>query len=103
MKKYLLLLVLLVVSVNAHSQHRHHGHRHYHNHSHNWIAPVIIGGIVGYAIAQNHNDPIPPNVVYPTGNNFYTCPFGSRPLYSRSWTHDRWGRSVLVDTFVGCQ
>lgn len=58
MKKLLLSLLLMVFSAPAfagpyHHHHRHHGHHHW-NHSHpgRWIAPVIIGGVVGYALAQ---------------------------------------------------
>lgn len=58
MKKYLIALLLMMFTVPAfagpyHHHHRHHGHHHW-NHSHpgRWIAPVIIGGAIGYALAQ---------------------------------------------------
>lgn len=56
MKKLLLSLLLMVFSAPAFAgphHHRHHGHHHW-NHAHpgKWIAPVIIGGVVGYALAQ---------------------------------------------------
>lgn len=58
MKNILLSLLLMVFSAPAfagpyHHHHRHHGHHHW-NHSQpgRWIAPVIIGGVVGYALAQ---------------------------------------------------
>lgn len=55
MKKLLISAVLLAASVPALAQHwRHHGH---HGHSvyyggTNWVAPLIIGGVVGAAIAN---------------------------------------------------
>ena len=56
MKKLLISLLLMVFSAPAFEgphHHRHHGHHHW-NHAHpgKWIAPVIIGGVVGYALAQ---------------------------------------------------
>jgi hypothetical protein len=56
MKKILILLALLMVTVPALAQHwnhghRHHGHARYYGHS-GWVAPLIIGGVVGAAIAN---------------------------------------------------
>lgn len=57
--KKILAVLLLTVSASAMAQHRpgHHGHwRHYHNgHSWNWVAPTIIGGVIGYEIARNQS------------------------------------------------
>ena len=59
MKKFLAILLLTLVSVPALAQHWNHGHRHhgqaryYGHYSHNnWVAPLIIGGVVGAAIAS---------------------------------------------------
>ena len=54
MKKILISLALLMVTVPALAQHwnhghRHHGHARYYGHS-GWVAPLIIGGVVGAAI-----------------------------------------------------
>jgi hypothetical protein len=60
MKKIILALALLA-SVPAFAQHHHHGHGHWQR-GHNgwvWVAPTIIGGIIGYEIARNQ----PPVVV----------------------------------------
>ena len=56
MKKILISLALLMVTVPALAQHWNHGHRH-HGHARHyghggWIAPIIIGGVVGAAIAN---------------------------------------------------
>ena len=60
MKKILISLALLMVTVPAlaqHWRHGHHGHyghaRHYGHYGHNnWVAPLIIGGVVGAVIAN---------------------------------------------------
>lgn len=61
MKKVILALALLT-SASAFAQHHgHHGHGHWHrgNNGWVWVAPTIIGGIIGYEIARNQ----PPVVV----------------------------------------
>jgi hypothetical protein len=59
MKKILISLALLMVTMPALAQHwnhghRHHGHARYYGHygHNNWVAPMIIGGVVGAAIAN---------------------------------------------------
>ena len=56
MKKFIALF-LLTISVSAMAQHWNHGHRHHGPARHygyygqgNWVAPLIIGGVVGAAI-----------------------------------------------------
>ena len=54
MKKILISLALLMVAVPAlaqHWRHGHHGHARHYSHG-AWIAPIIIGGVVGAAIAN---------------------------------------------------
>lgn len=55
MKKVLAIALLTLVSVPALAQHWHHGHRHHNRPVYygggNWVAPLIIGGVVGAAIA----------------------------------------------------
>lgn len=62
MKKFLFALLLLS-SVPAFAQHFHHGHGHGHWRSGSngwvWVAPTIIGGVIGYEMARNQ----PPVVV----------------------------------------
>ena len=56
MKKLLVALSLLVLTGSALAQHGHHGYRHYGHPGHygggNWVVPIIIGGVVGAAIAS---------------------------------------------------
>jgi hypothetical protein len=57
MKKILITFILAAAAVPALAQHwQHHGHRHpgppvYYGGG-NWVAPLIIGGVVGAAIAN---------------------------------------------------
>jgi hypothetical protein len=56
MKKLLVALSLLALTGSALAQHGHHGYRHhghpgYHG-AGNWVVPIIIGGVVGAAIAN---------------------------------------------------
>ena len=38
---------------NHHFHHRHHGHQlHNWHHNHGWVAPAIIGGVIGYSLAR---------------------------------------------------
>ena len=61
--KKIIALVLVTLSATAMAQHgfRHHHHHHgYHSGpNYSWIAPTIIGGVIGYEIARNY----PPVVV----------------------------------------
>jgi hypothetical protein len=58
--KRLVALLFLTVSVSAMAQP---GFRHYHHHgyysgpSYGWVAPTIIGGVIGYEIARNQTPP----------------------------------------------
>lgn len=86
MKKFIAISLLCLASVPAMAQHRGHGHyatgvpHHYHHRHHggHWVAPLIIGGVVGYAITRN-NEPVivqqPPVIVQqpPVFSNNPTC------------------------------
>ena len=57
MKKILISLALLMVTVPALAQHWRHGHHGHYGHARyygqgNWVVPIIIGGVVGAAIAN---------------------------------------------------
>lgn len=57
--KKLLVIGLLALSSSAFAHGPHGYHHGYHGHN-NWVAPLIIGGVVGYTI----NRPPQPTVVY---------------------------------------
>ena len=76
--KRLITLVLLAGSVSAMAQpgFRHHHHGYYPGYNYGWVAPTIIGGMIGYEIARNQPPvivqqpvvvqqyPVPPATVY---------------------------------------
>jgi len=60
--KKLLLIVMLCISGSAIAQHNHHhGHwqRGHGGSGWNWVAPIILGGVIGYEISRNQ----PPVIV----------------------------------------
>jgi len=60
--KKLLAVFLLLIAGTASAQHFHHHHGYWqrgYNGGWNWVAPTIIGGVIGYEIARNQ----PPVVV----------------------------------------
>ena len=68
MKKILASILLTLIAVPAMAQHWHHGYRHHrpvYYGSGNWVAPLIIGGVVGAAIASRPAQ-AEPIVVQPT-------------------------------------
>ena len=70
-------LMTLATASQANPNTYHHGNRHYGQHTRTeWLAPIVIGGVVGYAIAASQR-PVPvvnqPQVVYP---NVPPAPYG---------------------------
>lgn len=59
--KKILALVLALASASAMAQpgFRHHYHGYYPGYNYGWVAPTIIGGVIGYEIARNQ----PPVIV----------------------------------------
>ena len=98
MKKLLAVLLLTTSSIALADGHHgwqrgygdaYHHHGYYHSHSNDWIAPAVIGGIVGYAIAQ-------PRTVYvqPQPQIIYQTP------YCTPWTEtvDQYGNVTRTRT-----
>lgn len=51
MKKIIVLLLICIISIaNAHEGLRHHGHYYGGYYNNNWVAPMIIGGVIGYEL-----------------------------------------------------
>ena len=65
--KKLLIVLLLTASATAFAQHNHHwrhyGHRHAGPGFGYWVAPLVIGGVVGAAIARENQQSQPPVIV----------------------------------------
>lgn len=79
MKK--LLLILSMVTTSAFAQHGHH----HHGGGSNWIAPLIIGGAIGYALR-------PQQPVYINSTPVYNVPqqsfYGRTPIYEQRSQYD---------------
>lgn len=62
--KKILAILLLAISIPAFAQHHHHHHGHWTrpDNSWNWVAPMIMGGVITYAVTR----PPQPMVVQPT-------------------------------------
>ena len=71
MKKLIGVMALLAASCQPVAA-QHHGHHGYHGHAGHgsWVAPLVLGGIIGYAITQNQQRQpiqiIPGPVIYPS-------------------------------------
>lgn len=64
MRKIITTLALTLLATSAMAQHGHHGYwRHGHGGGWNWVAPVIVGGVIGYELARPPVYTQPPVVV----------------------------------------
>lgn len=69
MKKIIAALGILLVSSSVMAQHRHYHtppkphYQHSHRNNYNWVAPAVIGGLIGYGIYQQQVTP-PPVVMH---------------------------------------
>ena len=88
--KKLIALILLTCSLSAMAQH---GLRHHHHHGYypgyGWVAPTIIGGVIGYEIARNQTPPPiivqQPVIVQPAPVPPATVYYGQTPTCA-AWT-----------------
>lgn len=67
MKKLVLAVALTLIGSTAWADgyYRHRPHHHHHHHHYRWVAPVIIGGAIGYGLSQpRYYAPPPPPVYY---------------------------------------
>ena len=90
MKKQIVALTLAIASVTSFAQHGHHHrpqiHHHHHGGGGNWVAPLVIGGIIGYAInnSQQPQPQQPPVIVYQQPPApVYVRPFQDGLVYER--------------------
>lgn len=111
MKKFLTALILSFVFVGAVSaQHRHHGHHgpRVIHHGGNWghvFVPLIIGGVVGAAIANNRPADPPAVIVQPQipqGSPIIQCPQGTYPFENFGWVKNQYGQFVQA-TYIECK
>ena len=103
MKKLVAVLLLAVASTSAMAQH--HGHRnhgHYGHHGHyrgnNWVAPAIIGGVIGYGLTRQYYEPYyaPPVVVQPPV--YVQPPVVYQSNCTRYIYQDQYGQTIREET-----
>jgi hypothetical protein len=55
MKKFIALVLLTLVSIPSFAQHFHYGHHYgprYWSPGYGWVAPAIVGGVIGYELSR---------------------------------------------------
>jgi len=55
--KKLLFAVLMIMTTSVYAQHHGYGHG-YRGPHYGWVAPVIIGGAIGYGLSRYYNPPV---------------------------------------------
>jgi hypothetical protein len=66
MKKFLVGIVLIIAASSVVAQHWHHRtpiYNYYHGHPNDWVAPLIIGGIIGAVITRETIVQQPPVII----------------------------------------
>ena len=107
MKKIATAVILSLALIgSASAQHRHYGHGHRVHSGPNWgyvIAPLIIGGVVGAAIANRPVEAAPVIIQQqiPQGS-FIQCPQGTYPFENVGWVKNQYGQFVQA-TYVECK
>ena len=77
----LLLSLAIIAPAHAHGFGRGGFHGGYHGGGFGWVAPAMVGGVIGYEIGRTYYPPqvyVQPPVVY---TQPYTCPYGTTALY----------------------
>lgn len=106
MKKFVLAIVIAMSMIGSavandrhhrphhrpHVQHHHHGH---HGH-HRWVAPLIIGGAIGYGVTRYYS---PPPVYYPDQPVvMHRPPVVVAPQCTRYIYQDSYGNTIREET-----
>ena len=93
--KKLIAFILITLAVSAQAQHGH--NRHSHPRGDNWVAPVLLGSIIGYGLARNQPDPIYNYVYVPQPTAVI-----QRPLIVQSictpWTETQYADGTVTRT-----
>jgi len=78
MKKFLFATLITLTAFSSQAQADGWRHRggHHHGGGYGWVAPLVIGGAVGYALSQPRYVSPPPSVVYVTPPPTYNPPYG---------------------------
>ena len=83
--KKLLIAMLILASTGAMAQHRHQGGYGYRG---NWIAPAIIGGVIGYGLTRNYYEPyyVPAPVIVQQQPVIVQTPYYNQTPNCTAWT-----------------
>ena len=99
MKKLALSLTLLLTATaaSAHGWVRggyqgHHGGYYHHGGGYNWVAPALVGGIIGYELSR-------PNVIYTQPSVVYTQP---QVIYTEPVTPIGYHTETILDAGCNC-
>jgi hypothetical protein len=97
MKKLIAILLLTLTATTAMAQH--HGHGGYYRTNGGWVAPALIGGIIGYGIARPYYPPVytAPPVVYAPPPVYYPQP----PVYYQQPTQPQSCQRVIIQNEQG--
>jgi len=102
MKKFIAILLLTLTAGTALAQHHGHGnyyrhngsyYRHHGGHGNNWIAPLIIGGTLGYVLTRPAPVYVEPQPVYVQPQPYMVQPQCTRYIYQ-----DQYGQTIREET-----
>jgi|APCry1669192269_1035402.scaffolds.fasta_scaffold70156_2 hypothetical protein len=101
MKKLLTLVLLCAVcTAQAHEGFREEYRGGYRG---GWVAPALIGGVIGYELSRPRYYEPAPSVVYVQPQPQPVCPYGQNPIYNQVWSTDQYGRGAWINQFAGCR
>ena len=99
----LVMSTLFAFCSTAQAHEREYEWRHHDNHGWFW-APVIIGGIVGYELAQPRVQPAQPTIITaPPPVSPQYCAYPTSAVYTQVYVIDQYGQQVLTYRFEGCR
>jgi len=100
MKKFIAILLLTLTAGTALAQHqghgsyyRHNGSYHRHHGGNNWMAPLIIGGTLGYVLTRPAPVYVEPSPVYVQPQPYMVQPQCTRYIYQ-----DQYGQTIREET-----
>lgn len=92
------LSAVMIFSVSAYADHDryrggYYGPRHGGYHNGDWVIPLVVGGVLGYALSEPRRDtvtyvqPVQPQVIYQTPVYPSQPIYQSQPVYQEQWIY----------------